>query len=459
MDTLIWVLLSVFVVVGCLIIMWLAKKCKRNNNLSAHFNYNHHGQKTILLIEIGTFCDFKLIEQIARAANNIRIVYITGSAKRAVELRNMAVVVDAYHVEIPQEVLDDPARYIEPESLWPSELLLITQYTWKMVHTINVANREHNIDCIISHTAGIAYIRLSRANAPTTIIHPAPGSLPNFSLPFNMDKVMINDNDDIWNTDLADRNYKSSMGVYQKMINPMRHIVQNVGFLSSYQHVMLYNSEIVENIQHAIPLKTVEVGLMRANLPSIALPDDVGNWLNMHKLDKKLLFVSFGSYTHHIISRVKNILFELNAFCLKCNTVCIFHASDTTIAEVLNNMMLRSYEETILIYNGFIAYPTIVPMCSLVLFTGSLCLQTECWHANTKMCFAPYLAEQYMWAKIYRKRTHVPFYYTHGEDTMRASLKNVLLEAHETKKLKGIVVKEASTISKEIIQLSLQHTS
>ena len=108
---------------------------------------------------------------------------------------------------------------------------------------------------------------------------------------------------------------------------------------------------------------------------------------------QNIAFITFGSFnssvTRSFIVRICDILVTLKYSVL-------LHNVSGTIPNVYH-------------VSGFIPYNQVVPKTRLVIFTGSLCLQTICLYYQVPMIYVPQIAEQYFWARTYEFKTRVPF--------------------------------------------------
>jgi UDP:flavonoid glycosyltransferase YjiC (YdhE family) len=80
----------------------------------------------------------------------------------------------------------------------------------------------------------------------------------------------------------------------------------------------------------------------------------------------------------------------------------------------------RRSTDDVLIVSGFLPYTSILPQTSILITTGSYCIQHLALYYNVPMLFVPILTEQYFWAKNYRQQTGIPYI-----DNMTYSKNNV----------------------------------
>jgi hypothetical protein len=108
---------------------------------------------------------------------------------------------------------------------------------------------------------------------------------------------------------------------------------------------------------------------------------------------RKLIYVSFGSYAKEpklakAAEKLLDVLLQWSA--LHDGIVACTHQT------LYKNSRLLSLDST-----SYVPYSYVAKRASLVVFTGSLCLQNACRVHDTPMLFVPFLTEQYFWAKNY----------------------------------------------------------
>jgi hypothetical protein len=125
--------------------------------------------------------------------------------------------------------------------------------------------------------------------------------------------------------------------------------------------------------------------------------------------DANIIFVSFGSYTNSaLLQRYLHLLIEfLEAYCeAHPGYKVIFHNGAHNTKHIIS-------------VRGYVPYEVMVPRCSLVVLTGSACLQNTCMYHGVPMLFVPQLNEQFFWARLYKRNTGVDFI------NIRTSLRDV----------------------------------
>jgi hypothetical protein len=160
-------------------------------------------------------------------------------------------------------------------------------------------------------------------------------------------------------------------------------------------HIIAWDNKAIKNIIPTIKgMKINKIGAIIDWPIEKPLPPMINYLLS----NKKIIFITFGSYSNHIINNMNNLLTILEKYCKKeNNTHIIFHNGN------YNNEYITSY-------SGYIPYHKIVKKSILVVFTGSICLQNICLYHKVPMLFVPILTEQYFWAKNYKYFTGINFY-------------------------------------------------
>lgn len=127
------------------------------------------------------------------------------------------------------------------------------------------------------------------------------------------------------------------------------------------------------------------------------------------------VFISFGSFAH--VARLKKTALLLASKLYEnFGMSTIFHDTsrkDTDEAFIteddMADMKTNIKDMKIYVHKGHLPYESIVTRVSLVVFTGSVCLQMVCHKNATPMVIVPYLTEQYFWAKNYQHFTATPY--------------------------------------------------
>lgn len=190
----------------------------------------------------------------------------------------------------------------------------------------------------------------------------------------------------------------------------------DISILKQMKHVICWDQNILPDF--IIPSskyykKFLNYGSILPEVVNLERWDDMPSEIALKmKAKKGLIFISFGSYgKSELLNIVLPLLFGvIKQYCQRNNYFVIYQNGEKITEDTPEN------KEWIFYHTGFIPYEYIVPKSKLVVFTGSVCLQTLCFYHQTPMLFVPLLAEQFFWSKNYRYFTDVKYIdYTKGE--------------------------------------------
>ena len=368
----------------------------------------------ILILDIGTFCDHRLMDAaISNIRANHKIVYITSPNHK---LPNTDIRIE---YSIPNVIIERPGAIATNLSTNSLKFSFENPYTTAkaiefhvtitnlLINTIN----DYSPTRILAHCGNISHILASECykDIPTSIIYFAPGFLPNENIPFIFHTELSNYKIDIYKSETKKFNIESCEAFHRQIsrtIIPKKIIDRmfkssDLKHLEKIRHIMCFKEPLVPEITYTIPnLQITNVGPLKANLSHAKLENDLEKWIKFHK---DFIFISFGSYTYKIIKSFPDFLRMVEDACKINNVYALIHDND-------KKYNFSKYKSPYLfIYSKFIPYPRIVNRCKLVCFTGSVCLQNVSWMNMCPMLYVPYLPEQYFWAKLYRMHTHVDF--------------------------------------------------
>ncbi len=129
------------------------------------------------------------------------------------------------------------------------------------------------------------------------------------------------------------------------------------------------------------------VNVVHGNLHVHELPGGLPASLQ-RKRGRRIVYVTFGSYLTKEIRRAAAALRP---------TLAEFAARSGSTIAYAKRVFERDAEKEVVV-DEYIPYSKLVPRCSLVVFTGSLCLQAACARSATPMLLVPLLTEQRFWA-------------------------------------------------------------
>lgn len=113
--------------------------------------------------------------------------------------------------------------------------------------------------------------------------------------------------------------------------------------------------------------------------------------------NKNLIYISFGSYESLNIFD-KNLIQKL----INLGYSILHHHGN-----VEGNFPGNRY----MVYKDFISHEWLIPKCSYVFSSGSLCMTMIANYHGVPIIYFPVLMEQLFWAKLYHKRTGIPYVY------------------------------------------------
>lgn len=122
------------------------------------------------------------------------------------------------------------------------------------------------------------------------------------------------------------------------------------------------------------------------------------------KNQKSIIYVSFGTYTN------------LKVF--DKNTIHRLIALGHSILHHNGHMEGNFPEKRYMSYNDFISHEWLIPKCSYVFSSGSLCMTTIANYHGVPIIYFPVLYEQLFWAKLYKERTGIPYIYNTASNTL-----------------------------------------
>lgn len=396
-------------------------KVKRIKASALHTRASRPSQHThklcVLVIDIGTFCDFRMMDNaIKDLRHKHTLVYITNKEHKLPDT-DIRILYRTPHV-----LLDHPGdistnlsgntvtqlmySITHPYAVGTSilSLLTVTQLLQKTIATYKPIR-------ILAHCGNIQHIIASGCyqDIPTSILYFAPGFLPNRDVPFVFhNELKTNPQFDIFDERFADFNQHTCENFHMQLKKTISfEQFLNTTFLKSdfshlqhLRHIMCFNTPLVPPIHYTIPnLKIHNVGILPARLSNAPLEASLLKWI--HSRQRKIIFVSFGSYVSHILKQFPTFVELLVKSCQDLDVYAVFHDERPQPVQISSHRVR--------VHRSFVPYPSIVERCALVCFTGSACLQNVCWQKKCRMLYVPFLPEQYFWAKLYCKHTHVDY--------------------------------------------------
>ena len=286
-------------------------------------------------------------------------------------------------------------------------------YLKKAINKISKTINIYDPIKIIVHQSNLLHLLCLNVfdKIQTYIIYFAPGFIPSVDIPFifherlKRDKLitLYNHNEKDFNESSGYQFQDSLLTLSLMYMNIKLFFDNEYTYLKKIIHITCFNSILIPKINYSIPhLKIKNVGTITAKLIERPLSKKIKNWIN--KSNGKIVFFSLGSFINQLLTSIPQLFDILNKACIKNKTYVVFH---------LNKLLTKKMEtvdfSNIYFHSGFICYNNIVKHCSLVCFTGSLCLQNICWLNECRMLYIPFLTEQYFWAKLYKMYTNIDY--------------------------------------------------
>lgn len=240
----------------------------------------------------------------------------------------------------------------------------------------------------------------SKNKVDVYILYCAPG-LPSEGTPWLFDSVLKSPGfRGLWSKSISSREHNLSSGIafLERAASgtSLSYTIDEVMY--KVTHVLMINRYVLPPtsiLRFRYPVVWWPEGLISPPVKHV-IPLDLELFLRVN--NGRIIYVTFGSYANAIAPFIEGFLVRLVEFCRKTNHVAFVH----NVPGIAPSPIIRVQE-------GYVPYESIVPHSALVVFTGSVCLQTVCHHNSTPMLFVPVLAEQFFWARNYKYHTDVPF--------------------------------------------------
>jgi len=437
----------------------------------------------VLYCDFGTYCDFAISKQMIAnfLKNNIHVFYITS---------------DENH-QISQ--LSDPrlevVRYTSPAvkdliSFADNRNVIYALFNFKKVFTtINVLIRQsktfnfivdtiksqwHSVDALLFTYPFMCIVRRLLTSSslpprlPVIVLYVAP-AFPNLYIPWIFDDKIIDLDTNIVSHENKEINVRSHVlndvavslcGSQYRFINPFWDYKKKKTYLMkrfpNLYVISAWNKNLVPSIVAPLNVSrshffSINGIFERPDPKSNPLPPLVAQFL---KKPGKLLYLTLGSMeTSGLHSFVKVLQKAIRGQNMKL----LVHDSQKQLRH-------RSTDR-LLIVSGFLPYTSILPKTSILITTGSYCIQHLALYYHVPMLFVPVLTEQYFWAKNYQQQTGIPYIdnMTYSKDnvhsvseTLSLILSNKLLKKWLEQQSKNIKksdgANEATKVLKKIIQ-------
>ena len=375
----------------------------------------------LVVVDIGTFCDARLMDDVlSGVSKTFDLVYVVD------EKRKLPKGSKSYRLKTPGMITGSSSEIDLPFfdkandlAIWGlyNPIKALSAFTW--VNTLKTltekAVRENNAQGLILHYGASMLIwKLDPEllnSIPVYIIYHAPG-LINRTIPWIFDPIMKDPNFNL---------YKQGNG-YKKICleswySYYTKIAANIIVELDYTSI----KSKIAHLNHILcwdPKVTKKLEINQKEFDKVYQIGNIYNkkyfqkkWYSINRSDKKndklekwidegpTVFMSFGTFCSNV--ELMKILPNLLNFLEKTGVRVLFHL--TTSEFNIRESNLRK------VHKGWLPYEWVVPKCSAVIFTGSVCLQSICIFNKKPMIFVPLLAEQFFWAKNYKAMTGTPY--------------------------------------------------
>ena len=382
-------------------------------------------KESILIVDTGTFCDFKLMDVLVlQLRKKFQLIYIT-DRKHSLVPEDIKI-----NYNIPKFLLDQLSEITTSMtgttfskfkwiSFNPLKCLRALAYIINPIIKRAISRYEPKL--MIAHSSMLIQLilgyRLSRYfGIPTYIIHFAPGLIPNEQFPLSTCNLYKDPNYNNYQSKNKVENLRSFKSI-------MSHLNINISekYFQKVTHINCFSEPLVNSPTYGFQnLKIKNIGSFIPLIKKKPLPSKLKLWMKQIPKKSKLFFFTLGSFSNVLIKLLPNILDQMISYCEKHQYFIIFQDDFSK-----NNYSQKSPQ--LYLSREFISYPTIIPHCNLVIFTSSICLQNICFNNLKPMLFIPYLVEQFLWGRVYKKYTKVPYYDFQQQD--KYNLSNLINKA------------------------------
>ena len=378
------------------------------------------GKPRLLVVEIGTFCDFQWMDTALYGLSERYDLHILTNEGRVVP----SWVKGVYTVKTPAWVLKDidhmPFKsdtdlkytmtmdaYKHAEGYnWYSRLGALIQSVYEELNPVGFVVHYGIIGTLM-------WIPPEALRIPIIVLYYCPAFV-NTTTPYPFDSILKNTSFDLYS------NTKQYHTLVANSWKRWEYFYTLIGwnsfsalksFLSKLEHVVCYDSHITPPVTPLYKsFKVHHLGSIYADAKleskrwyspdhGRSPPESLARFL---KQRRPILTMSFGSYL--MSYQLLKILPFLVEATVGCGYAIVFHAS-VGAADVAKLRPLVETSPYVHLHPGWLPYEWIVPKSNKIMFTGSICLQTVCLYNQTPMIFVPMLAEQFFWARNYEFMT------------------------------------------------------
>ena len=369
--------------------------------------------KKLLVLDMGTYCDNAMMDLITnRLQYKYEIEYITTTGRET-----PSYVKQNYYFDMPSFITNSEIDFdiMGNVVLWGIKHPLKAYELYDWISTMKnlilkaILGNNGNVNGIILHYSVTMLLwRIDPdliKHIPIYILYYAPG-LINRTTPWIFDSVLKSPNFELYNNKHKKSIEDSWESYYRKMsdISMYEKPIEILDTLKKATHIFCWDPAVTAPYSPVFhELKVKHVGFVHA--PALPASKDIMDFiLSVQQTKQTIAFLAFGSYASS--KELQSILPIIFDSLKKAKYSIIFHIGKETPAPEHDWI---KYITNVYIYQGYLPYNWIVPKCDLVMFTGSVCMQTVCLYNKVRMIFVPLLAEQFFWARNYQAFTGVPF--------------------------------------------------
>jgi hypothetical protein len=382
--------------------------------------------RTVLVVSAGTYCDGSLTEGVLEALSGFRVVYMTDENTLPTDKKLTRKI---HTFKTPAFILQDTELGVSDPSqnpmLWalanPVRAQQVNAWMQMLGEMIFELEDTYRPDCVLLHYglfASLAWIERTKApgligTVPHIILYHSPG-VPNRTVPWLFDGRLRSPEFRLYDETFTDQIIDSWTINLKRMSGD--DIRSATCILRGTRHALCWDAALTEPVKGLLPGVTANhIGALLTSRPKkkSKKTDERETELIrfVREAKRPVAFISFGSFGRvECLRRTATLMSRelVRSF----GYAVVFHDTGDPDAPSIapppgdDDDGVR---EQIYIHRGFVSYDDIIPSTSLVLFTGSLCLQLTCLKNAVSMLFVPHLTEQFFWAKNYQHFTGIPY--------------------------------------------------
>jgi len=370
--------------------------------------------KTVLLFDMGSYCDFNLteavVDELLRTGFTVYHVTDNKNSKRTDKAKVVRILYDLpvsvrsamSNADQLNSTADGKVSHLINESSIDAGLFFAGVYRSILKHVVGC------VDVMLVHYPALPLLvsipQSVLENIPTCIFYVAP-AYPNYSVPWVFVDRLRDPSLALRDPTQKDYNLESTLWMYSVMGAIVLQTNKLINLVKSADIIVAWDVEYFPPVAPYEQLKPVTYAgaiLDRADLEadhSANVPRDVAAFVSRNEF-RKLVYMSLGSFGFDVFPVVK-------AFLSDPSTAIIYHdlskaASDELIAA-------GDFGDRLLIHTTSFPHAWIVPRCSVIATTGSICLVNIALYHAIPLVILPLLNEQFMWAKNYATMSGVPY--------------------------------------------------